>query len=155
MKLILKRIYKASTYTIGKLYLSEDGKLTYLMDTLEDTDRDLHDCMSVDEIKKRKKDGLTAIPTGCYKITMDVVSPKFKNRSWAKPYDGKLPRFLNVKGFEGVLIHVGNTPKDTLGCILVGENKVKGQVINSTVMFKKLMKLLLSSKNDITFEITY
>lgn len=73
---------------------------------------------------------------------MNTVSPKFKDRVWAKPYGGKLPRLENVPGYEGVLIHVGNKPADTLGCILVGQNKVKGQVINSTATFNKLMEAL-------------
>ena len=50
-----------------------------------------------------------------------------------------------MKGFSGVLIHVGNTNKDTLGCILVGENTSKGKVLNSTATFHKLMKLLLEA----------
>lgn len=149
MQLLLLRKYKKENYSIGDLYI--DGK--HFCNTLEDTDRKLSDALTTEEIKKKKIYGSTAIPFGCYKITMDVVSPKFKNRSWAKPYDGKLPRLLNVKGFEGVLIHVGNTPKDTLGCILVGENKVKGQVINSTATFKELMKILLSAKDNIYIEI--
>ena len=65
---------------------------------------------------------------------MDTVSPKFSNYSkypYAKQFNAKMPRLLNVKGFEGILIHAGNTQKDTDGCILVGINKVKGQVINS------------------------
>jgi hypothetical protein len=53
-----------------------------------------------------------------------------------------LPRLLDVKGFEGVLIHSGNTAKDTDGCVLCGENKVKGQVINSQDTFRKLYPIL-------------
>lgn len=149
MKLLLDRIYKGQSYTIGKLYV--DGE--YICDTLEDADRGLSDSMSLEEINKNKKYGITAIPTGCYKVNMNVVSPKFKSRSWAKPYDGKLPRLQNVKGFDGVLIHVGNTSEDTLGCILVGENKVKGQVINSTSTFNKLMNILLKANDEINLEI--
>ena len=97
-------------------------------------------------MRKGEVYGETAIPTGVYKLNMNTVSPKFKDRSWAIPYKGILPRLENVKGFEGVLIHVGNKQQD--GCILVGENKVKGQVINSTASFNKLMKLLLQANID-------
>ena len=76
--------------------------------------------MTEEEIKSKKIYGQTAISTGIYKIDMNTVSPKFKDRSWAKPYDGKLPRLLNVPGYEGILIHVGNTVEYTSGCILVG-----------------------------------
>lgn len=115
MKVLVKR-WKGENYSIGEL--SVDGR--YLMDTLEDKDRGLTSDMTLEEIKSIKKYGETAIPTGTYKVNMNVVSPKFKDRSWAKPYGGILPRLENVKGFEGVLIHVGNKPEDTLGCILVG-----------------------------------
>ena len=146
MKLLLKRIAKQKTYTIGKLYI--DG--VYECDTLEDTDRGLSNDMSIDEIKKKKEYGQTAIPTGSYEVTMNVVSPKFKNRSWAKPYNGKLPRLIAVPGYEGVLIHVGNKSEDTLGCLLVGQNKIKGQVVNSTATFHKLMEKLTEAneKNE-------
>ena len=144
MKLLLRRIFKGPQYTIGKLYVNG----VYECDTLEDTDRGLYETQSLLEIQNKKVYGETAIPTGVYKLNMNTVSPKFKDRSWAIPYKGILPRLENVKGFEGVLIHVGNKPQDTLGCILVGENKVKGQVINSTASFNKLMKLLLQANID-------
>lgn len=149
IKLRLQRTFKNVSYTIGKLYLNDK----YFCDTLEDTDRGLKSTMSVEEIEKIKVYSQTAIPTGTYKIDMNTVSPKFKDRVWAKPYNGKLPRLINVKGYSGVLIHVGNKPEDTLGCILVGENKVKGQVINSTATFNKLMTELNKDNNiELTIE---
>ena len=144
MEIVLKRTYKGPEYTIGHLYINGE----YISDTLEDTDRYLWEGMPIEEITSKKVYGETAIPYGTYKINMNTVSPKFKDRQWAKPYDGKLPRLENVKGFEGVLIHVGNSNKDTLGCILVGENKLKGMVINSTSAFNKLMSILLDHKDE-------
>lgn len=143
MKLLLRRIFKGPSYTIGKLFING----VYECDTLEDQDRGLTSQMSLEEIKAKKVYGVTAIPTGTYSINMTTVSPKFKDRAWAKPYKGILPRLENVKGYEGVLIHVGNKAGDTLGCILVGENKVKGQVINSTATFYELMTVLLKAQS--------
>lgn len=143
MKLLLRRIFKGPRYTIGKLFING----VYECDTLEDQDRGLTSQMPLEEIKAKKVYGVTAIPTGTYSINMTTVSPKFKDRAWAKPYKGILPRLENVKGYEGVLIHVGNKAEDTLGCILVGENKVKGQVINSTATFYELMTVLLKAQS--------
>lgn len=148
MKLLLKRIAKMEKYTIGKLYI--DGK--YFSDTLEDTDRNLTSTMSKDEIVKVKVYGKTAIPTGTYVVDMNTVSPKFGKRSWAQPYEGKVPRLQDVPGYEGVLIHPGNTANDTSGCILVGRNKVKGQVVESQNTFHSLMNIL-KEDNDITITI--
>lgn len=149
IKLRLERTYKGVSYTIGKLYLNDK----YFCDTLEDKDRGLKSTMSKEEIEKIKVYSQTAIPTGTYKVDMNTVSPKFKDRVWARPYGGKLPRLIDVKGYSGVLIHVGNKPEDTLGCILVGENKVKGQVINSTATFNRLMTELKKNKDiELTIE---
>ena len=73
MKLKLDRKYKKATYSIGKLYV--DG--VYFCDTVEDKDRGLTDKDSLEKIKATKVYAKTAIPTGAYKITMGVVSPKF------------------------------------------------------------------------------
>lgn len=148
MKLLLKRIAKMEKYTIGKLYINGE----YFSDTLEDTDRGLVSSMSSNQIAKVKIYGKTAIPTGTYTVDMNTVSPRFKNRSWAQPYGGKVPRLQNVPGYDGVLIHPGNTADDTSGCILVGKNKVKGQVIESQNTFHSLMSILKGDK-DITITI--
>nr|DAI06374.1 MAG TPA: Protein of unknown function (DUF2778) [Crassvirales sp.] len=142
MNITIKRIFKGDKYTIGKLYVNG----IYECDTLEDTDRGLTEDSPLSEIQSKKVYGETAIPTGTYKIDMNTVSPKFKDRSWAKFCGGKLPRLIDVPGYSGVLIHVGNKPADTLGCILVGDNKIKGQVINSTSTFQELYSLMLKAK---------
>lgn len=152
MKLELKRIAKKDKYTIG--HLSINGK--YFCDTLEDPDRGLTSTMNLTEIKSKKIKGDTAIPTGTYKITLDVVSPKYSNFSkypYVKFCGGKMPRLLNIPGYEGVLIHAGNTQKDTEGCLLVGSNKVVGKVINSQVTWKKLYEILQKDKNNLSITI--
>lgn len=147
MKLKLKRIALRDTYTIGKLYI--DG--VYFCDTLEDKVRDLNKNGKFDNGEK-KVYGETAIPYGTYKVDMNTVSPRFKNRVWAKPYGGKIPRLLNINSFEGVLIHPGTTSKDTSGCLLVGRNTIVGKLIQSQATFHKLMSKLKGQK-DITIEI--
>ena len=142
MELKIDRRYKGTEYTIGSLYVNG----SYFCDTLEDTDRGIDSTMSPADVTKKKIYGKTAIPIGTYNVDMNTVSPKFKDRSWAKPYGGKVPRLLVVPGFDGVLIHPGNTASDTLGCILVGRNTIVGRVTDSTATFHSLMKKLLDAK---------
>lgn len=146
MNILVKRVAKKDKYTIGKLYI--DG--VYFCDTLEDKDRNLTQKMSLTEIRNIKVSNETAIPIGTYKVSLDIVSPKFKDRVWAKPYGGKVPRILNVPGFDGVLIHPGTDQNSTSGCLLVGRNKIVGKLINSQDTFKLLMSKL---KGDITLTI--
>lgn len=133
MILTLRRIAFKESYTIGKLYV--DGN--YFSDTVEDKDRGLDDSMTVDEIKKKKVYGETAIPYGTYKVSI-TYSPKFKKN---------LPLVEGVKGFEGIRIHSGNTAKDSLGCIIVGKNKKVGMVLDSRATMEKLMKVLNTKEN--------
>ena len=129
---------------MSNLYI--DGK--WFCNCLEDADRGLDDSMSEDMIRTLKKPSITAIPRGTYEITLDVVSPKYSKVQFYKDVcNGKVPRLKNVKGFDGILIHAGNTDKDSSGCLLVGQNKVKGQVVNSRETFKQLYNLLQEGKS--------
>ena len=137
MKLTLKRIALRPTYTIGRLYI--DGE--YFCDTCEDKVRDTNKNGVFDEEKKVY--GETAIPYGNYTIILSM-SNRFKR---------VLPLLLDVPDFKCVRIHSGNTSKDSLGCILVGENKQVGKVLNSRKTENRLMQILNATNEDIEIEI--
>lgn len=143
MELIVDRKCKKQSYTISNLTI--DGK--WFCNVLEDADRGLDDSMSIAKIRELKKPSITAIPKGTYEITLDVISPKYCTNSFYKQVcNGKVPRLLNVKGFEGILIHAGNTDKDSAGCLLVGMNLEKGKVLKSQETFRKLYEVLNEAK---------
>jgi hypothetical protein len=145
MELTLKRIARREKYTIGRLYI--DGK--YFCDTIEDKDRGLSQALPVTVNKNLKIRGVTAIPVGRYRVTLDMVSPKFSKKTAYQFCGGRLPRLINVPAFDGVLIHIGNTANDTEGCILVGKNKQVGKVLDSTVTFRALYEVLKQAKDII------
>ena len=131
---VLERRWRKPAYTIGRLY--QNG--TYLCNTIEDTDRGLHSNMAAAQIAKIKVPDQTAIPTGSYKVVLSE-SPKFKR---------KLPEVLNVPGYTGIRIHKGNTADHTSGCIIPGENTVKGGVTNSTRYEEVITKLIQNAQRN-------
>ena len=139
MRLTLIRRYNKPNYCIGDLYI--DG--VWFSNVLEDVDRGLDDKMTVEEILDRKIKGETAIPTGIYQILL-TYSPKYKKI---------MPLINNVKGYQGIRIHSGNTHKDTEGCLLVGKNKEVGKVLESRATFNTLFKKLNQAKGKIIIDI--
>ena len=138
MEILLERKYKKETYTVGRLFIN--GKL--ICNTLEDKDRELYQGQGVSYIEEQKVYGETAIPYGRYEITLKIQSPKYSKRKQYEKCKGYLPRLLDVPGFSGILIHIGNTAIDSAGCILVGLNNVKGKVTQSTKYFWKVYDIL-------------
>ncbi len=155
MKIHVERKWKKEGYTIGQLYIDD----TFFCNTLEDKDRGLKNTMTLEEIRKRKKAGVTAIPTGTYTIRMDITSPKYSSKEWfiKNCHGAKLPRLENVPGFEGILIHPGNSASDTDGCLLVGKNDIAGKVTKSKECFLQLYNRMYEAyrrgeKIEITIE---
>lgn len=150
MKIEVKRTDKGTSYTMGQLYV--DGEL--ICDTLEDVDRNLNQHMSEEVIRQKKVYGETAIPRGTYSVTLNVFSSKFGSLPFYKETcGGKLPRLLNVPGYEGVLIHVGKRVENTLGCILVGKKVGAGHLDDGKAAFKKLWDKIKGGK-DITISVS-
>jgi len=119
MNLTLTRIFKAKTHIIG--HLSIDGE--YFCDTLE---------LPEEFNGKKNVREKTCIPEGVYSISV-CHSPTFGRM---------LPRLSDVPGRDGILIHRGNTAKNTHGCILVGTNDDFCRLAGSTGAEKKLMERL-------------
>ena len=138
MELILERIAKRKSYTIGRLYIQKlvpeeyrtYERNEYFCDTLEPTWRDYKN-------GAYKVKGRSAIPEGRYAVVISY-SPKFG--AW-------LPILLGVPKFEGIRIHAGNTAKDTEGCILVGKNKLVGQLVDSRIWLHRLKKKIVEAKD--------
>ena len=142
MELILERIAKRKTYTIGRLYIQrrvDDEYLAgtenqYFCDTLEPTWRDYeHGAYMVK--------GRSAIPEGRYAVVISF-SPKFKQ--W-------LPILLGGPEFnrkwQGIRIHAGNCSEDTEGCILVGKNREVGKVLDSRIWVHRLKQKIVEAKS--------
>ena len=153
MKLKLVRKWKKEGYTIGQLYVDD----IFFSNTIEDKDRGLNQNMPKEKILFMKKPGITAIPTGTYEIVLNVQSSKYKkSKAMMQFCQAYMPRLLNVPGYNGVLIHPGNSASDTEGCIIPGKNNKVGWVSNSTNYFKELynkMKIANKKGENITIEI--
>lgn len=119
----IDRKWKKPTYTISNVFINGtrfgDGK-SYC-NSLEDTDRGLTSDMTVDQIRKKKVYGKTAIPSGEYIITM----------TYSHKYKRNMPLVNNVKGFDGIRLHSLNKPEDSLGCIGFGKNDKVGWISDS------------------------
>ena len=135
-------------YTIGKLYIRTEEveefrtytKDEYICDTLEPpciemkVDRTVEEVLNDKALLRSIKP--CAIPEGEYRVTM-TYSPKYKTQLPLITGDS---RFNSL--WQGIRIHAGNTAKDTQGCILVGENKIVGMVINSRLTLRTLLTSL-------------
>ncbi len=141
MELVLTRIAKRKTYTIGRLAIVEriddeylaGSQETYFCDTLEPTWRDY--AHGAHKVK-----GRSAIPEGRYAVVISY-SPKFEQ--W-------LPILLGGPEFnrqwQGIRIHAGNCSEDTEGCILVGKNKLVGKLVDSRIWLHRLKKKIVEAK---------
>lgn len=139
MKLDLIAFIKTPISTISKLFV--DGAFECYV--LEDTDRGLQNGMTPFYINQVKQKGKTAIPAGYYEIVI-TQSNRFKR---------PLPLLLNVKGFEGIRIHPGNTAEHTEGCLLPGKTFRANFVGQSKLAFEALFEKLKNAKGKIIINI--
>ena len=129
MKLLLNRTAFTDHSTIGELLI--DG---------------VKNCVTLEPPFKTDGTKPRAIPCGTYPVRI-ARSNRFKRL---------IPHVLNVPGFEGVLIHVGNFHGDTEACILVGlrvDPNHPDMIDSSKVAFERLFVKLRDAKGDVSLEI--
>jgi hypothetical protein len=113
----LKRTTFTGKSTMGELYLP-DG--SFACHTLEDVVRDY-------KIPKQ-----TAIPEGKYEVIV----------GWSNRFQRLMPRLLDVPFYKGILIHSGNTPSHSEGCILVGRKAGEDAIFESIPAFDTLFPII-------------
>lgn len=122
--MILQRFFNDSKMTLGILYFGD----TFFY-VLEDTKRD------------KKIKGQTRIPAGIYEVDkLKVLTPKTEQyRTKYSWFDFHI-HIKNVPNFKNVYIHIGNTHRDTEGCLLIGNKATKGAIEESAKAFRQFYK---------------
>ena len=113
--------------TQGRMYFGP----SFLGYTCEDEDRHLEDH------PENKVYGRTAIPRGRYRLLL-TYSTRFKKQ---------LPLLVDVPGFDGVRIHGGNAPEDSLGCILVGRMRTARGVQGCAPVVDRIIRILQDAED--------
>ena len=78
------------------------------------------------------------IPTGTYDVVLGP-SLRFARASWYLNANSLVPHIVDVPGFSGILIHPGNDPIDTLGCLLPGRSHDTDRVLLSVLAWQDIM----------------
>jgi len=113
-----------------------------------------------DEYREEKVSKQTRIPAGTYRVTLRTAG------SHHSRYIKKFPDFHKgmlhiraVPNFKWILIHIGNTEKDTDGCLLVGSEAITEpgdmQITNSTAAYKRFYPMVVDAAANETLSITY
>jgi hypothetical protein len=112
-----------------------------------------------DEYREKKVAGETRIPAGTYK-----VAPRKEGRHYAayskrwRWHRGAL-WIQNVPGFSYIMIHIGNTEKDTEGCLLVGSyaetTPGKMMIAQSAQAYELLYKKVIGEAEQGRLAITF
>ncbi|ELQ1430746.1 hypothetical protein QTD38_000465 [Campylobacter jejuni] len=148
MKVTINRRYTGKTCVIGKFKV------------LDDEEKILFECFSLEEDKEGLESGKDLrIPEGNYNLKRHSPS-RFENtlRSITKKDDTMINVYNDeVPSSRAILIHWGNTDKDTQGCILLGLTKDNNnESVGQSRQACKEFYDLVHGKNleDIKLEIT-
>lgn len=131
MKLELKRYISGKEFTIGDLYI--DG---------------VKECKVIeDEYRKEKVMHETRIPDGEYEIKLRTFGGHHDKYKTKRPLHKGMLWLQDVPNFKDILIHIGNSPKDSSGCLLVVSkvDEKNGVGSGSTIAYDKMYKKVVAA----------
>ena len=117
MTIIVVRKFFCKDYIIGDVYFNNEK--TLICNSLEPSLSAVH----------------PAIPCGSYPI-------EFR---YSYKFNRYMPFLTNTRERVGIMLHAGNKPSDTLGCILLGLNTEKGMITSSRKVFEPIRSSLLTA----------
>lgn len=111
------------------------------------------ECMTMEDAKREQKiDEITCISAGTYAVSLRRESEMQKKytHKFGGQHTGMI-WLMEVDNFEWIYIHIGNTPKDSAGCILVGQTydaRNPGVVGRSTAAYIDLWPKVIGAIED-------
>lgn len=143
MELTTRPLYETAACTVSRLDI-DGADICYILQ---------------DGYRAKKIYGVTRIPAGRYRIVL--YSAGTKHAAYSKKYGERHHGMLLLVGvpeFVGILIHIGNTPEDTLGCLLPGQTKTACFVGKSAIAywsFYPIVAAALMRGEDVWINVNY
>lgn len=138
MRLKLNRRIRTDHSTIGKLFVLDDDDVeTELCHTLE---------LPWNNNKRRE----SCIPRGAYEIVKrnyGFYYNAYRKKDWQPKHEFSI-EISDVEGRGDILIHSGNYPRHTKGCVLVGMESGADVVLRSYEAYRKLYEILEAAFAD-------
>jgi uncharacterized protein DUF5675 len=138
MELTLRRIDFDDQSTVGELYIDDEPQKF---------------CFT---LELPNKDGMpgSCIPQGIYPVVL-APSPKFQIAAdpWVLRYAGLMPHVIQIPNRTNILIHWGNDPHATEGCILVGLNHPSQDFIGSSRAAFEQLHAKIAAADKCTIEV--
>lgn len=140
MRVVLERFGFGLKSTLGRLYVPGESSCLVLEDRVRPIEG--------------KVSGETAIPYGTYRVELRTVGG-FHGRygeRFPDSHQGML-WLREVPGFRYILIHCGNTPEDTEGCLLLGsspgiDQRAEFSVAGSVRAYERIYPVVASAITD-------
>lgn len=146
MKILVERHNTNKKATLSDIFVFAD-----------EIDLPIYKCAGLeDPIRAQKIPTISCIPAGKYEVKVRTFGGFHKKYEQKLPFHQGMLEIADVPNFTDILIHIGNFPQDTSGCLLVGQNfKDYTAIYNSKDTYEQLYKLVIDAALDDNLSIEF